>query len=75
MRNISVKLFDFGPMVQETLFKGISYLQLWQPFCSAKWNHVCYFDRGHNLSLSVVGRFPVFAVLLLSAQFCPTRSQ
>ena len=22
------------------LFKDISYLELWQPFCSAEWNHL-----------------------------------
>ena len=26
-------------------FKDISYLELWQPFCSAEWNHLCNFDR------------------------------
>ena len=26
-------------------FKGISYLELWQPFCSAKRNHLCNFGR------------------------------
>ena len=30
----------FGPVVQEEmLFKGISYLELWQPLCSVDWNH------------------------------------
>ena len=29
------------------LFKDISYLELWWPFCSAKWNHLCNFGRGH----------------------------
>ena len=28
-------------------FKGISYLELWQPFCSAEQNHLCYFGRGY----------------------------
>ena len=26
-------------------FKGISYLELWQPFCSAEHNHLCNFGR------------------------------
>ena len=26
-------------------FKDISYLELWQPFCSAKLNHLCNFVR------------------------------
>ena len=26
-------------------FKGISYLELWQPFCSAECNHLCNFSR------------------------------
>ena len=29
------------------LFKGISYLELWQPFCSAERNHLCNFGRGY----------------------------
>ena len=31
MRNISVNHFEFGPVVQEMLFKDISYLEVWQP--------------------------------------------
>ena len=27
------------------LFKGISYLQLWGPLCSAEWNHLYNFGR------------------------------
>ena len=39
--------FEFGPVVQEEmLFKDISYLELWQPFCSAEQNHLCNFGRG-----------------------------
>ena len=35
MRNNSVKLFEFGPAVQEEMsFKAISYLALWRPFYS-----------------------------------------
>ena len=30
------------------LFKGISYLELWQPFCSAERNHLCNFGRGYQ---------------------------
>ena len=26
-------------------FKDISYLELWQPFCSAERNHLCNFGR------------------------------
>ena len=28
------------------LFKNMSYLELWQPFCSAEQNYLCYFGRG-----------------------------
>ena len=28
-------------------FKDISYLELWQPFCSVEWNHLCNFGRGY----------------------------
>ena len=27
--------------------KGISYLELWQPFCSVECNHFCNFGRGY----------------------------
>ena len=29
-------------------FKGFSYLELWQPFCSAECNHLCNIDRGYK---------------------------
>ena len=48
--NNSVKLFKFGPVVQEQmLFIDISYLELWWPFCSAKRNNMCLcnFGRGY----------------------------
>ena len=28
-------------------FKGISYLELWHPFCSTEGNHLCNFGRGY----------------------------
>ena len=34
-------------VLEEMLFKGISYLELWQPFCSAERNHLCDFGRGY----------------------------
>ena len=49
MRNISLKLFQFEPVVQEMLLKYIYYLQLWWPLCSAKWDHLCNFGRGHSV--------------------------
>ena len=30
------------------LFKGISYLEPWQPCCSAERNHLCNFGRGYQ---------------------------
>ena len=30
--------FEFGLVVPEMLFKDISYLELWQPFCSVDQN-------------------------------------
>ena len=27
-------------------FKGISYLELWQPLCSAEWNHCAVLVEG-----------------------------
>ena len=36
----------FEPVVQEEMpFKSISYLELWQPFCSGKRNHLCNFGK------------------------------
>ena len=29
------------------LFKEISYLELWQPFCSVERKHLCNFGRGY----------------------------
>ena len=29
-------------------FKGLSYLELWQPFCSAEHNHLCNFGRRYQ---------------------------
>ena len=41
-----VRIPEFGPVVQkEMLFEGISYLEVWQPFCSADRSNSCYFDR------------------------------
>ena len=31
------------------LFKDISYLQLWRPFCSVEGNHLCNFGRGYQV--------------------------
>ena len=30
------------------LFKGISYLELWQPFCLPERNYLCNFGRGYQ---------------------------
>ena len=36
-------------MVQEEkTVKGISYLELWQPFCSVECNNLCNFGNGFN---------------------------
>ena len=29
-------------------FKGISYREQWQPFCSVERNHLCNFGRGYQ---------------------------
>ena len=40
--------FEYGPVVQEEMsFKGISYLDLLQPFCLAERNHLCNCGRGY----------------------------
>ena len=47
MKNKSVELFEFRPVVMEEMpFKDIPYLELWQPFCSAEQNHLCNFGIG-----------------------------
>ena len=39
----------FGPVVQEEMsLKDMSYLELWQPLCSAERNHLGNFDRRHQ---------------------------
>ena len=44
MRNLSMKLFEFGPVVWEMSF---TYLRLWWPFCSMEQNGLCNFGREH----------------------------
>ena len=34
-------------------FKGISYLEPWQPFCSMERNHMCNFGKGNMKNNSV----------------------
>ena len=47
--NNSVIFVKFGSLVQEKmLFKDISYLELWRPFCSVERNHLCKLGRGFN---------------------------
>ena len=42
-----MKLFEFRPVVKEEMsFKGISYLELWQCFCSVERNLLSKFGRG-----------------------------
>ena len=36
---------DFWPQGQN--LKKKSHLELWWPFCSAEWNHLCNFCKGH----------------------------
>ena len=38
---------------EDMLFKDISYMELWQPFCSAEQNHLCKFGRGYYGNNSV----------------------
>ena len=48
-KNNSVIFFKFGPVIQEEiLVKDISYLELWQPLCSAEWNNLCNLGRRHH---------------------------
>ena len=35
-------------MVQEMSLKDISYLELWQPLCSADRNHLCNYGRRYH---------------------------
>ena len=43
------RYIKFGPVVQEEMsFKDISYLELWWPFCSVEWNHLCNFGRWYG---------------------------
>ena len=47
MTNISLKLFKFGPVVQEERsFKDIPYLKILQSFCSVLPNHLCNYGSG-----------------------------
>ena len=44
------------------LFKDISYLELWLPFCLAEQNRLCSFRRGHHEEYLEFG--PVVQVIL-----------
>ena len=45
---IDVKLYGIWTSgSKEMSFKNISYLELWQPFCSAECNHFCKFSSGY----------------------------
>ena len=49
MPNISVKNIEFGTVViEEMLFKDISYLELWWLLSSVERNHLCNFGRVHH---------------------------
>ena len=40
---------EFGPVVQKEMsFKDISYLELWQPLCTADPNHLCNSGRMYH---------------------------
>ena len=42
-----MKYFELGPVVKGKMpSKDISYLELWQSFCSAERNHLYNFGRG-----------------------------
>ena len=49
MRKISLKYFEFGPVLNEEMwFKDFSYLDLCWPNCLAEQNHLCNFCRRHH---------------------------
>ena len=57
MRNSSVKLFNFGPVVREEMsFKDVSFLQIWRPIRLTEQIHLCNFcgesveDINRNIS-------------------------
>ena len=40
---------EFGPVVQEEmLFKGVCYLDIWQPLCSVDQNYWCNLSRRYH---------------------------
>ena len=48
---INLILFSYGGggggVAPGAEFETNSYLELWRPFCSAEWNHLCDFVKGH----------------------------
>ena len=48
MKNIQLceKILNLDKSIRRCPLKDISYLELWQPFCSAERNHLCNFGRG-----------------------------
>ena len=46
MRNNSKNRFGFRPVVKKEMpFKDISYLELWQAYCSDEQNYLCNFAK------------------------------
>ena len=43
MAPLSPVTYNYLPVAKEISFKDISYLELWQPFCSAEGIHLCNF--------------------------------
>ena len=61
------------------LFKDISYLELWQPFCSAEQNHLCNFGRRYyeeqfcEIILNLVQEMSFKCFLIWSSNSPPVR--
>ena len=53
---------------QEMWFKDISYLELWQPLCLSKQNHLCNFGRRHHLFVCFVALHPKSTAMVIAGR-------
>ena len=49
-------------------FKGVSYLDIWQPFCSAEPNHLCNFSRRYPMFVGNVALPPKSTAMVMVGQ-------
>ena len=57
MRDICKIILNLDKWFRRDVGKNISYLELWWPFCSAKWNHCGILVKEHFCEIILKGLF------------------